>query len=75
MKNHTANITNVVVGVDISKDHLDYCIYPTYFTEKLLRIPNTPDGIRNLLKELSDKNVRQIVCEALAAMSGLWSKS
>ena len=72
MKNLTSNITNAAVGVDISKNHLDYYIHPT---ENLLRIPNTPCGLRRFLRELSGINVKQIVCEASGGYERLMVKT
>lgn len=72
MKNLTPNITNVAVGVDISKDHLDCCIHPT---GDLLRIPNTIGGLKRLARKISDMNVTQVVCEASGGYERLMVKT
>jgi len=73
MKNLAPNITKIAVGVDVSKDHLDCCIYPT---EKLLRIPNTTGGLKKLVRKLlSGKGVTQVVCEASGGYERLMVKT
>jgi len=61
MQNLKYNITKVWVGVDVAKDYLDIYINPT---EKSMHISNTTDGLRGLVKKLSNLNVGQIVLES-----------
>ena len=49
------------VGIDIGKSMLDMCIYEVdIYTQH----PNTPEGIRQLLKQLSRYKVTRIIVEA-----------
>lgn len=54
-------ITEVWVGVDISKKNLDIHIYPI---GKCLQILNSEASIKKFIYELSQYNVKQIACEA-----------
>ncbi len=49
------------VGIDIGKSMLDMCIYEV---DIYTQYPNTPEGIRQLLKQLSRYKVTRIVVEA-----------
>lgn len=49
------------VGIDIGKSMLDMCIYEV---DIYTQYPNTPEGIRQLLKQLSRYRVTRIVVEA-----------
>lgn len=49
------------VGVDIGKSMLDVCIHEV---EIYLQYPNTPEGIRELLKKLSRYKLTRILVEA-----------
>lgn len=49
------------VGIDIGKSMLDVCIFEP---DIYLQYPNTPQGIRELLKKLSRYNLTRILVEA-----------
>ena len=49
------------VGIDIGKSALDMCIYEI---DLYAQYPNTPEGIRDLLKKLSRYNLTSILAEA-----------
>jgi transposase len=49
------------VGIDIGKSMLDMCIYEV---DVYTQYPNTPEGVRQLLRQLSRYNVTRIVVEA-----------
>ncbi len=49
------------VGIDIGKNMLDMCIYEV---DIYTQYPNTPEGVRQLLKQLSRYNVTRIIVEA-----------
>ncbi|ACE85014.1 IS110 family transposase [Cellvibrio japonicus] len=49
------------VGIDIGKSMLDVCIYEL---DVYLQHPNTPEGIRTLLKKLSRYKLTRILVEA-----------
>lgn len=49
------------VGIDIGKSMLDACIFEP---DVYLQYPNTPQGIRELLKKLSRYNLTRILVEA-----------
>lgn len=53
--------TECFVGIDVSKDTLDVCAYPTQDT---FRVPNSPDGLDELMKRLKPIEPRLIVFEA-----------
>lgn len=53
--------TEYFVGIDVSKDTLDVCAYPTQDT---FRVPNSPDGLDELMKRLKPIEPRLIVFEA-----------
>ena len=53
--------TEYFVGIDVSKDTLDVCAYPTQDT---FRVPNSPDGLDELIKRLKPIEPRLIVFEA-----------
>jgi transposase len=53
--------TEYFVGIDVSKDTLDVCAYPTQDT---FRVPNSPDGLGELIKRLKPIEPRLIVFEA-----------
>jgi len=53
--------TEYFVGIDVSKDTLDVCVYPTQDT---FRVPNSPDGMDELIKRLKPIDPRLIVFEA-----------
>jgi len=53
--------TEYFVGIDVSKDTLDVCAYPTQDT---FRVPNSPDGLDDLIKRLKPIEPRLIVFEA-----------
>jgi transposase len=54
-------LTKIFVGVDISKDNLDFCFLPE---KQHLRLQNNDAGIKQLIKVLSLYDVERIVCEA-----------
>jgi len=64
------NITEVYVGVDVSKSNLDIYIHPL---EKLFKIPNTKSGIKAFTKELSKYNVAKVACEATGGYESLFA--
>lgn len=49
------------VGIDVGKSMLDTCIFEL---DIYLQYPNTPEGIRELLKKLSRYNLTRILVEA-----------
>jgi len=53
--------TEYFVGIDVSKDTLDVCVYPTQDT---FRVPNSPDGVDELIKRLKPIQPRLVVFEA-----------
>ena len=53
--------TECFVGIDVSKDTLDVCAYPTQDT---FRVSNSPDGLDELMKRLKPIEPRLIVFEA-----------
>lgn len=53
--------TEYFVGIDVSKDTLDVCVYPTQDT---FRVPNSPDGVDELIKRLKPIEPRLVVFEA-----------
>jgi len=53
--------TEYFVGIDVSKDTLDVCVYPT---QDAFRVPNSPDGLDELIKRLKAIEPRLIVFEA-----------
>jgi transposase len=53
--------TEYFVGIDVSKDTLDVCAYPTQDT---FRVPNSPDGLGELIKRLKPIEPQLIVFEA-----------
>jgi len=56
------NISNVYVGVDISKNSLDIYIYPI---GRFLKIANSKVEIEKFAKDLAVFNVTQIACEVI----------
>ena len=54
-------LPKVFVGVDVSKKHLDVCVYPE---EKTFRITNNEDGFKKMTDEMSKYFVEIITCEA-----------
>lgn len=61
-------ITNVYVGVDVSKNKLDAHFHPTGTTNSFM---NSEDGIKKLIGSLLDYDVIQIVCEATGGYEDL----
>lgn len=55
------NISKVSIGVDVSKQHLDFYMYPI---GKSFRIANSMNEIRKFIKELTNYETVDIVCEA-----------
>ena len=53
--------TECFVGIDVSKDTLDICFYPTQDTQ---RVPNDQNGLDELIKRLQPIAPMLIVCEA-----------
>lgn len=49
------------VGIDIGKSMLDMCIYEV---DIYTQYPNTPEGVRQLLKQLSRYKITRIIVEA-----------
>jgi transposase len=63
------NLTNVWVGVDVSKDTLDIHLYPL---NKSFKITNTKVGIEKFVKkELSKFDIKQAACEATGSYEKL----
>jgi len=54
-------LAKIIVGVDVSKDHLDIYIIPV---NKHIRIKNSDTGFKKLLKELSSYEVQCIAFES-----------
>jgi transposase len=53
--------TEHFVGIDVSKDTLDVCVYPT---QDSFCVPNSPDGLDELIKRLKPIESQLIVFEA-----------
>lgn len=53
-------VSKMFVGVDVSKDTLDICIHE----HSMLKVANSDDGIKNIIKFIKPHNIGQIVCEA-----------
>ena len=64
----TKRVTNIFVGVDVSKDHLDVYLLPS---KKHMRIKNNSDGLNYLLRRLKKLHVSRIVCEASGGYESL----
>ena len=60
--------TEYFVGIDVSKDTLDVCVYPAQDT---FRVPNSPDGLDELIKRLKPIAPRLIVFEATGGYEAL----
>lgn len=56
-------VTNIWVGVDVSKKRLDISIYPTGL-EKDFYVTNDINGIQRLIDRISKYNLIQMVCES-----------
>lgn len=67
-------VAKVFVGVDISKKHLDFYLYPL---DKTLHIENSESGMKLLLSELSGHKelIQMIVCEATGGYESLMLKT
>jgi len=65
------NLTQVFVGVDVSKKFLDIHINPE---NSSFRIENSNLGINQLIKKLSPYNVKQVVCESSGGYESLMLK-
>jgi len=66
------NISQVYIGVDISKDHLDVCIHPL---GRSLKIKNSEADIAKLAQELKSYTVASIGCEATGGYEKLLVKT
>lgn len=64
-KTNSAPMPKVVVGLDVSKRHLDVIIYGR---KALRRFENNPEGIDKLLTWLSEKNAEYVVAEATGGL-------
>jgi len=64
-KSNTTPAPNVVVGLDVSKRHLDVVIHGR---KSLRRFNNTVDGIENLIAWLNEKAVEYVVAEATGGL-------
>ena len=60
--------TEYFVGIDVSKDTLDVCVYPAQDT---FRVPNSPDGLDEHIKQLKPIAPRLIVFEATGGYEAL----
>lgn len=67
-----ATLSNVDVGVDISKQHLDAHFHQT---GKAIRIQNSSTGLTKLTSLLSQYEVGQIVCESTGGYERLMCKT
>jgi transposase len=67
-----ATLSQIDVGVDISKQHLDVYLYQT---GKEVHIPNSTEGLARLVKILAQYQVGQIVCEATGGYESLMCKT
>lgn len=67
-------VAKVYVGVDISKKHLDFYLYPL---DKALRIENSESGMKLLLSELSGHKefIQMVACEATGGYESLMLKT
>jgi len=57
--------SNVFIGIDVSKAHLDVFVRPT---GESWQVPHTSHGIRQLLSQLEDRAPRRIVLEATGGL-------
>lgn len=67
-----ATLSQVNVGVDVSKKHLDIHLHPI---DKTMRMSNSEKSIKQLLNLLSQYEVGQIACEATGGYERLMSKA
>lgn len=67
-------VAKVFVGVDVSKKHLDICLYPNV---KMLHVENSETGMDLLLSELSPlkESIQIVVCEATGGYEALMLKT
>lgn len=65
------NITEVFIGVDVSKNNLDIFIYPL---AKSFRINNSNKDITNFIKQLSAYSTIKFACEASGGYEKLLAK-
>lgn len=65
-------VSQVYVGVDISKNNLDIYIYPI---AKFFRVDNSKEGIKQLVLKLTKYNVAQVACEATGGYEKLLIKT
>jgi len=64
-KSNNASVPNVVVGLDVSKRHLDVVIHGR---RAFRRFDNNPEGIDNLLAWLKQRSVEYVVAEATGGL-------
>jgi transposase len=64
--------TEYFVGIDVSKDTLDVCVYPT---QESFRVSNDQSGVDELIQRLQRINPRLIVCEATGGYETLAASS
>lgn len=62
------NLTKIFVGVDISKDSLDVCFLPE---NKHFKVQNDALGLKKMIQNLSEYDVKRIVCEASGGYEAL----
>jgi transposase len=65
------NVTEIFVGVDVSKDTLAVHILPL---EESLVFENNAKGIRDLLASFASQTVKQVVCEGSGGYESLMTK-
>ena len=65
------NLTKIYVGVDVSKDSLDVCLYPIKVASIFV---NSNEGIKQLNQLLLTYPVEQIVCESTGGYEDLMLK-
>jgi transposase len=65
------SISKAYIGVDISKDSLDICIYPL---NKFFKIANTKDNITRFIKQITQYEVAAIACEATGSYEKLLAR-
>lgn len=66
------NVSKVYIGVDISKNHLDFHVYPT---GKSCRIKNEKREVQKFVNELGEYEIANIGCEATGGYEKLLAKT
>jgi transposase len=67
-----SSLSKVYVGVDVSKNHLDFCIFPV---DKRFRVKNVKGEVQKCVKELAQYDIATIGCEATGGYEKLLAKT